>query len=719
MGYLPMGLTGMEPGKRLFVLLFAALMLLNILGSAYWHEFGMERPSAEAYFEYYDSSVKEGSDACLMLALASENSEMRNIVEERSGRTEHVVVSANKRIFADEEIEASGKREYCIPAEGLNKGENIIEVSLNSGGLFFHVINGAEPERIELNAENFETKTGPAGISPFFGVALFIILFGALLRLFLSRTALLEAALLSLVSICAMFIAVPWALDMLGIGLNFYSVYFACALLLVPVYYVFRAGSKARRSTGPHTEDSAVKHAWAENRELLILFLVFGVALAILPLTTPSHTGNWNVFYERQAEMIVNAGEVPAQDGLSYLGRGLTFVWGYFLFNSSLAFVTGLSGTALFALVYFLVNSLLFLAVLYFIRSFSNFSTRQGAVFYLLIVSSLFIFVNLMISPKHILGFALLFAATAMLMRGRNPLIIGGTVALAAFTQASFLLLFPLTAIIVCEKIPRRALAVSALIAAVFFALLFAPIFAQHGMPYEIESTGWGYLIKHNFADLLVDLGQVVVLLFAYTALRVLGKWQSTSFYTKKLFIAGVLLVLMQMFVFYRINIVTHLVLTLLLFNAFAQDFKERHFRHMLIALGIIALLANLVIVAYSVSWEEQTAPMDFLRERTAPGERVLADPYYAHLATYFAKRPVLADLYVEYADAEKLNDAYRFILDEDETILRKYDIRYTLTEDARIFTDAKTQHYFSARKEFGFMDKVYTNGIFSIHRAR
>ncbi|MFH1224353.1 MAG: hypothetical protein V1676_00955 [Candidatus Diapherotrites archaeon] len=712
--------------KKTFFAAFAALMLLVVLGSSYWHGFGMERPLTEAWLERYDAAVPDGRDACFAITFAQSNANLSQFGNEYSGKTENLKVIAGKTVvFGGKVALAENKtNEYCVPSSVLADGDNLVEIEFDSGRLFFHVSKGENEARVNLAPiAATEARVGIAQIaansgqgaglvSPIFGMLALILIIAAVFTAFMRRHELLEAALFTLVFISAALIVLPWLLNFPGIGLNFYAVGggVAAASVLLFIFYG-RGGNAAGRQNS--------EEPWGENRKLLLYFLLFGALLALLHLYTPSHFSNWNVFYERYSEMIVQAGKIPVQDPLSYLGRGYTFTWGYFLFESSLAFITGLSGTALFSLVYFLVNSLFFLSVLYFVRSFRGFTLEHGIIFYLLLASSLFIFVNIAVSPKHILSFSFLFFAVAMLIRGKNAVLAGCAVALAAFTQVPFLILFPITMAAIGRGTGWRRFFIAMASAIVLFGILFAPILLQNGMPYEIKSREWGYLIKHGPGELLVDLGQVVALLFAYALFRVLRGWRTIDTYTMRLFYASIALILLQLFVFYRINIVTHLVLTLLLFHVLAQDWGNKYMRNMLVALGIIAVLANIVIVSYSVAWEQQVAPLQFLQERTAPNERLLADPYYGHLATYFTQRPVLADLYVEYADEGKLEDAYRFILDGDESVLRKYGIKYTFTDEEKIFTDAKTQHYFAEPKEFGFMDKVYTNGTFSIHRAR
>lgn len=696
----------MNPEKMLFFVLFFALMLLVVLGSGYWHEFAVERPLAEKYLAYYDASVPSGREACFGLVFRERASTGGEKTVSR------LQVITNSAVVFDGEITPREEaREYCIPPGNLKTGANLVEVFVGSERLFFHAETGSEKtERFELPAVSGCGDCG-SGAWPLFGTIFLMLLLAFVLYIFLSRTALLEAALFSLVFFSSAAIALPWLLNLFGVPLAFQTVFGSIAIASVLLFLLYKPGWKACLDANRRREPDAKK--------FLICFLAFGILLALLHLPTPSHFNNWNVFYERYSEMVVRNNGIPASDPLGYLGRGFTFVWGYFLFNSSLSFITGLQGTALFALVYFMVNALFFLSALYFLRSFRGFGLEHGIIFYLLLMSSLFIFVNAMLSPKHILSFAFLFVAVGMLLRNKNPLLVGSAVAMAAFTQASFLLLFPITAVAVSRVLRWKSLAVAVLSSLVIFLVLFSPILLQNGLPYEVSSEAWGYLIKHNPADLLVDLGQVVALLFLCMLFRVLVKWKTLDGYTKKLFYCAILLVLVQVLVFYRINIVTHLVLALLLFNVFRAELSQKYFRYMIAALCIISILANLVIVSYTAMWGQQLAPLEFLAKYTLPGDRVLADPFYAHLETYFAGRPVLADLYVEYADAQKLDDAYDFILDENPAVLEKYGIRYTLTENDRIFADAKNLHYFPSPKEFGFMDKIYGNGYFSVHRAR
>ena len=113
------------------------------------------------------------------------------------------------------------------------------------------------------------------------------------------------------------------------------------------------------------------------------------------------------------------------------------------------------------------------------------------------------------------------------------------------------------------------------------------------------------------------------------------------------------------------------------------------------------------------------TTPVSFIAERTSSDARILADPMFGHDITSVAKRPVLADLRVEYADEEKLLDAYAFLETKDYSILEKHGITHVFNQVDYIHRQAIGGKPKYGIIEFFPLDKVYSNGFIFVHRVR
>lgn len=769
--------------KRLFILLFFAFLLIVLGSSFFWHQLAAERPIVEKSLASYDNLVFQDQDACFSLHYNTFNIAKKGVGSTIEGKTDRLIVAANEKILFDEQIvlKESETIRRCILQTDLEEGPNLIEIFFGSEHLFFNVNKsdsaqqqesdseirlvesegnklaievknnsakgGVYPLNIEVNGEvqkeilveiepseskevetqlelesgeneirleflgselnenvNYEKKEG---IFPIIGLFAFVLVFGFILIFFLLKYNFFDAVVYGFASFFSSLIAIPWILNLAGIRLDFYSI-FTVLVIFCFVVYLFLS----KKESAKETEDKT------EIKKFLFYFLIFGLIAASIHLFIPSHFNNWNVFYERYAELVVENSSIPLEDPLGYLGRGFTFVWGYFLFNSSLAFLTGFSGATLFALIYFLLACFFFISIVYFAKSL-NFKMDRTVVYFLLILSSLFIFTTFVNSPKHILSFSLLFLTVAMMLRKENSLLTGALVGFAAFTQISFLFLFPLAYVIISRNINWRALILSFIASVLIFSIMFMPIFLNFGSGHEIYSKEWGYLIRHFPFDFALDLGQVISLLFAAVAIKIILEWKQHDFYTKKLLFASIFLFLFEIFVSYRINIITHLVLVLLLFAIFKKQFENRYFTIMVVLFAIFSIMANIVIVFYSNVSPYVANSMEFIDSKTGSNEIIISDPFYAHIESYMGKRKVLADLYVEYADREKLDDVYDFILNGNKQILEKYNAGYVFVDREKIFTSATELYYFRQEKEFPFMDKIYINDFYSIHRTR
>ncbi|MBI4043583.1 MAG: hypothetical protein HY393_02125 [Candidatus Diapherotrites archaeon] len=768
-----------DPG-HVWLALFVVFGGLALAVSPYWHAFARDPTVNETFLSQYDSKVFESQDACFALNFNAFNAVKDKPALVRSDVIEEVLVLAQSQVVFREKVSFTRQsmRTYCVPSAVLVEGENKVEAFVGEHHVYFHVEKTlgpapeAQPSSIQLaerkenvfvlnvfygNTKNSilplnvfvngqhvksvfvegvngktvqveidvpleegistvrfefdgttldEQVVEPAGnVSPWVGVSLFLFLVALLFFAAFTRYSFVDALTFGFFVLIAFFIGFPWAFNVLGIPLTFASVGGGLALVVAAVL-VFLVKFKPRI----HQEGMNEFSSW-----LVLGFMVMALFLTFAPLILPSHYTVWNVFYERGVDLVVETNGIPSQDPLSYLGRGFTFVWGYFLTASSIALITGLKGTALFALVVFFLNAFFLVALFAFCQRM-GFKGAHAFLFFLVLLSSIFLFVNFLLSPKHVLDMALLFLALAYALQPKPCRLLPFVVGLAAFTQVSSLGFFALSYVAVARKVDWKTLSWGLGGGLLVFLVLFAPILLAHGLPVEVHAQQWGYGITNRVGDVVSDVGVVVFVVLLLAAVRVLWKWNEQSFYVRKLLLAGVALVGVELFITYRVNVVTQVVAGMFLFAFFEGALKEKWFYSLLGVVALVSIAQNVVVLEYATAFLEEVPPMEFVNTHTPVDARFLADPYYGHLLAFAGKRQVLADLYVEYADNEKLSDAFDFVLHPTPGILEKYDLNGVVVDSTQVYLSARQVTQFSERLEIPFLDKVYDNGRMTVY---
>ena len=65
--------------------------------------------------------------------------------------------------------------------------------------------------------------------------------------------------------------------------------------------------------------------------------------------------------------------------------------------------------------------------------------------------------------------------------------------------------------------------------------------------------------------------------------------------------------------------------------------------------------------------------PFYYMQSHSSNSDIVLTDPLFGHGLAYISEKRIVADLAVEFADANKLKDSYDFIKTKNPDILEKY----------------------------------------------
>ncbi len=143
------------------------------------------------------------------------------------------------------------------------------------------------------------------------------------------------------------------------------------------------------------------------------------------------------------------------------------------------------------------------------------------------------------------------------------------------------------------------------------------------------------------------------------------------------------------------------------------EELKER--RWFLLFAG--AALLNLLVLPLVYSWITDwcswgsanhicVSPMGYIQSHTPSGSNVAADPELGHLEAYYGARPVLADLYVEYADWRKYDAEARFFYELNESALRPYNVTVMALDDK-----------WGVKRDLNDSDRVYDNGYVHVFR--
>lgn len=771
--WLPFDLLKGKPAEIAGLALLLALFLAAVLTSNYWHSMSFSSHSGPAVFlAEYDSLAFDSEQECFTLEYNASSFD--------ENRSANIIVFANNKSLAFEKIkflEGENKKRVCFDSSLLKKGSNLVEILTHYSTLYYHIEKKTGPrpptnasitissvkngsvqfsvkdfpigriapieilvnnkldhrvypkhatqdfnERVNLktgqNIITVKFKKAEATVKAFregrFRVPMLLGVLFLVLSLFVfscfvfSEEALYKKLSLSLAFTAALLILCVFVLGLVGmLGWDSFTGLFLASLLAIAIY--FRSNFSLTR-LGKGEKISSI---------VLLALLVFVFIATAFHLFTYQHMTYWNGFYERMGAMIVKENAIPKVDPLSYFGRGYTFVPGYFYFNAGLSWLSGLDGTQLFALILAFAGMLFFLSIYYFGKSL-GLSGKQCAILSLIMLTEGFVLTAVTLSPRHALAFSLFILSLALLFDRKHPLLPGLVLGTAAFIQTPLLAFFPVFAFIAARRFEWKRTLYTILIAGAFFLVLFTPNLLSYGLPYQIESGDWGYLITVPLSTLWKDFSPMLGFFALFYLVDILKKRIRFDSYTKKLFAGVIAGFFIQMFITYRYNILTALNLALLLALWFpVKKLRDVHFNRLCLILIAVTVWYFLSTVNMFSIQGIGLDPMIALKENTSTNARILSDPLFGHSVAYFAQRGVLSDLHVEYADDKKLLDTYRFLEKKDYSVLKKYSIDYTINQSDYINRQAMNGKLSKQPIEYRKLDKIYSNGFIFIHRNR
>ena len=526
-------------------------------------------------------------------------------------------------------------------------------------------------------------------------------------------------ALLTII-LCAA-LAIAWKGDAAGRLLAFIPLLTAClviefrlaqadaaftvpAVLAGTLLYCLCCAPKA----GPHKEGAA---AAEPHSRLAKEAIIFGVAFALFILLTNIliYTYDlWGAYYFRHAQMTFEQGTSGYFDALSYLGRQSTYPPVFFEFAAEFTRAFGFFAQS-YEDVRVPLNLLLTLA--YGASSylvFRRFSFAQRVVAASLMVTLWGTLMTASGIGLHMIAFTLMNCAVALLPSSLPFAAASLGLAFAAHPLA--LVFYPFLAFAANGfKLQRKfiASAVFVAVAAILLSLPFyLPIFMRSGLPYEIVPEQWGYLLSYGIDGIRFSLNFLFPFALATIAVSL---WRRTHV-LPSLFL--LLLILMTAFVSLRLDMAVAITLAGLAPAVFEKELAGRRFLLLFVlayllpnlALGAVVMNGTSYYCAWGLSNDVCSSPMKYLNSYSPSESTVALNPLYAHLETYVGKRPVLADLYVEYADYGKFKAEDDFYNQGDESGLQKYGITYAVVDD---FPHPRTSSG----------DRVYDNGY--IHAFR
>lgn len=672
------------------------------------------------------------------------------------------------------------KKDYCFDSFYLNSGDNIVTVSLASQKLFYHIekvdsfvnekiklkildinsqgvlfdlslenYNSFKPLTISINdtvvQKVFPTKEGgiyfekinfvqgdnnvvlsfsgvsdqkdfyfspPIKMNPIIGFVAFILVIGVFYLFVFSKKSFVEKSALSLMSSLALIVSTGFILNFLNI-LNLFSFLILNFLIVLILFFIFRKNY--------HFDSFTL-----DDKQKIIgpIFVVIILGAIFLPLAinffTVSNYSYWNTYYERHAETLAEDFKLPIVDELSYFGRVLGFIPGYFYLQAGFSWFFGLSGQELFSLSLIIANVFFIFAVLFLGESL-GFSRNKSAILYVLLWMENFIRTGLIISPRHAFSFGLFIVAMALLLNNRSKfkekILSAISLAVCGFVQFPLFVAFLPLYVIIAKKIELKKALLIWLLAGIIFLIFFVPNFLNFGFPTQAESSNWGYLINYDAVNILLDFGPMFVFFFLFTIFDLKDKKFILSKYEKKLFIGVILGLLFQIIVSYRWNIFNAINFAVFLVILIPEKaFESKYFIRVIAIIMLFVGLISGSTIGYLSITNYLTEPYDFLAENSSINERVLSDPLFSHNLTYFTKRAVMADLAVEYAPEEMLQENFKFLEEKDYSILDKYKINWVFSQKNFINRKAFGNKPLDYELEFDKLDKVFSNALINIH---
>jgi len=739
-----------------------------------------ELSSTNVFFENFDRKVTQGSDFCFKFIVETENmikaSPMLGIYINDVLIDQNKIYLVGEKDFFGRGY-SHFEKDTCYSSALLNNGNNVVKINFGEKEIFFNVekvdsfqkeefaltdlnitnggvvsfsilfnnVHAYEPVEIFVNGvldhkvypvegenkfvENVDLVEGKNEILVKFrdtelkgevdfvpqqkmnfvvGLILFIFGFFVMVFFVFAKEEFVYKIALAIMSLLSIMIAIGFVLNLLG-WLSLFSFIWSFMIILVILLALYRNNfsfTKLKRK-----EITDFSHPF-----FMLIFVGVVIVTLAFNIFTVTNYSYWNTYYERQSDGLIQNFSQQNFDELSYLGRDVGFIPGYFFLEAGVAWIFGIDGVALFAVVFAIAN-VLFIFSIFALGKSLGFSKNRIPIFYFLLWAENFIRASLIVSPRHALSLSFFLIAMALLIANRRKVSSGISLGFAAFIQTPVFAAFPILYIILSKKINWRDLLKILIIAAIIFTIFVLPIFLNLGLLSQAEKSNWGYLLTYTPVALFMDVGPLLIFFVLFTIFDIIKKEFEWDLYKAKLFIASIIGILALMLVTARWNIFFTINLAVFIVIAIPEkSLKNKHFVRLLAVLILLFALLTATGIHMSQISNAQMSPMNYLGEVSSSGENVLVDPMFGHDVAFFAERKVLADLAVEYAPEEKLVDSFNFLVDKNYSILTQYNISWVLNQNHYIHREAAGGIYSETPVEFDKIDKVYSNDLLYIH---
>ncbi|MFH1239874.1 MAG: hypothetical protein V1672_01545 [Candidatus Diapherotrites archaeon] len=757
------------------ILLFAGIFLLLVIawqGSFYWGTFSGDFKSVNIFLEEFDKKVSEDEDSCFIMGIESnyytENFQDMTIVANESVVLQKKVDVSNRHGISE-----------CVSSEFLNSGENKVTMFFGSHTLFYHVVVqnyektvpefflSAENEKVEIEINNYDGKAyAPVSIyvngnldhrvyfsgnefssaetvklqegeneikaefqgiektltiskepkfhmNNIFGIAILSVLIFVLWTFVFRENDFAERIAFTLVSFFSIFVILFFALLVTG-TLNAFNYVVGILIAIIAISIFFRKNLKKKDSLENVKCSEMIKKA--SPMIILLIALILGSAL-IFNMFTFSYYGVWTSFYERQSKTITEIEKIPEIDEFSFLGtKPYGYMSAYFYIKPGIGWLTGLEGQQSYAII-MLLSQIAFVASLYlFFRSYGL--EKKAFLGAAVVLFGGFVFSDFSFNIRHVISYSFLILSMYLLRRNKGVMS-GVVLGFCTFIQGPLYAIFIALSPLLIQKKEQvfelvKALVIGAIIAFIFFI----PTFLSSGIPSQAKYDVWGYFWSIPLYGFFLDYLPILMLIAVFIAPFLLsGKSKFDNF---SLRVLGMLLVYLfiQLFVSYRINVAATVAFALLISLLFPKDFLKDKFSEYATA----AFFSLSYVIMFFIILNFYTVPpslshsFNYTADYSSTEANFLNEPYLGHPFIHDAQRKSSADLAVEYANEQMIDDSFRFLKEKDPEILKEYSIDYVINRS--IYLDEKPvgDNTYKEEIEFQFLDKIYSNEFVHIH---
>ncbi len=748
-----------------FFVLIAIILSIVFVVSLGWHSFPIENPQFALSLKSYDTEIT-GKDACFSLYLDSQN---------LSNTQKNLVVKINDEIVKSQKLvlPAEKEKDICLENSLFASGENLVQIDAFSRSVFFHVekkpvidlvqpkiellsftqkneysadvnffivnpANKVVPLEIFLNGEKIRETFFPDGehsetvslvagenkiklsfigeekesqinnviplkSNPFIGIVILSLLFFVLITFVFSKKDLIENIVFSIGVFFVILMIIFFVLNYLGIlsNLSFISLFIIITILAAVIF----------------RKNFSIPEIKLSLPDRFTFFLgLFLIVILLFNFITPTNVSFWTSFYERQSQTVYQENIVPFFDEYTHFGeKPYGYLSGYFFVNAGISYLLGEQTESAFAIIMFLANLSLFLSAIVFFRKIGFDNYKSKLVVMLLLIGG-FLLGDVFFNERHIIALALMFISLIMLFdKKKYAFVFAGA---AMWVQPPIAITFIIISFALINQ-KFKYLIKYWIFSGIIGLVFFIPTFVLYGLPTQAKPTTWGYLFGMPWYGVAVDLLAQLIFFFAIM-LPLVSLKPTLDNFSKKLVAIVFVLVLIELFVSYRVNVATTILFSIAGVYLLPKNIlNEKVARHLLLIIFIggtlfaSSILLNFVVPDYAIS------STTFLTEHTPSEARFLVEPALGHYTIYFSHRKVMADLAVEYSNAQLIDESFYFLENGDKSILEKNNIDYVFNRATFIETQPVGSVERDKPIEFTFLDKIYDNSVFFVHRTR